>query len=404
MEQIISQDSQKLQETGAVLAELYGHKSFGAWQPIVQNINRLYLEGLTELTAELPSAAPLLKKLEILSPAKRYLVVGDPVLRVLLHRALNLKAEMGGLSGWEAWDEAELACSNILAYLEQAENCLDQTLLQIFGTGPDRQHYLGAAPFQVVLWQPQVIATEFPLASEFETLFRREIAPGFASKMVRLRPPAGCGRTNLTYGLKILQRLWPDMLVETIAHVKVIGLVDREAEKGHLEEGDVEMSFSGSNYAVPGSIFLSPMAAGHPLRAAQAIFHETTHQKAANLVTTLSLLNDNYRFANIAPIEPNWHSKKMAWPVDRSLFALHYYVHSIPFYLLLAEHWSSLVRDYGGPAGQEPPELLARYGMERAAFLHDQIMLRAADFLEPEGFEFMGWLHHQIDLFGYLVQ
>lgn len=319
----------------------------------------------------------------------------------------------------------------ILAYLEASlsgsnpETIPNNPLLQIFGTGISKESYLGAAPFQIVLWQPQAVTADVPLASRFEELFEREIAPGFARDSVRLRQPDPPERQAIAAALGMLNQVWPPLLVETLAHVRVFALVDLATQPVQLERGKQTakssenpydfMSYSGSNYAVPGSVFLSPQVTRSPLQAAQSIFHETTHQKAANLVTTLAVCRDGYNQKHLEPVKPYWHRHRAVetlWPVDRSFFALHFYVHSIPFYSLLAEKYGELQEKFGnlgllptsaGNTGPEEIAGLARQGVERAAFLHEQVMLRAGEFLDKDGLDLMEWLRYLIERFAWLI-
>jgi hypothetical protein len=159
-----------------------------------------------------------------------------------------------------------------------------------------------------------------------------------------------------------------------------------------------------STHTIPGTIFLSPSPLRTPWHAAEALFHEALHKKLSDVVLTFDVFRDQYDTEESETIHAVWNRdltwNSNRWPVDRALFAYHFYVYIAYFYRCIQERMDSVPDDVGALHVRNPAavEHTARL---KAAYLRDALLNDGEPELGTQGRALVQWLSEtQENLFG----
>jgi hypothetical protein len=147
---------------------------------------------------------------------------------------------------------------------------------------------------------------------------------------------------------------------------------------------------SASDRLLPRSVYVSAAAlSGDPARAAEALLHESVHQKLYDLQLVHGVYRNGYD-ERVAPVvRPPWHEGRASWSFDRALAACHVYTHLAYFYASL--HAADPTRRTAAD------EHSARCSLERARELLDALVSLGDAELNRHGRDLVSWLATEID-------
>jgi hypothetical protein len=131
----------------------------------------------------------------------------------------------------------------------------------------------------------------------------------------------------LREGVALARQVSPELIDDLLPHVALVGIVDPH-RAGRLA--------SASPRDFPGLILLK----GTPstIEVAEALIHESAHQKLFDLAITYDLLNAGSD--RCPPFHPPWAPEERRWPLEQTLAAFHAYA-------CLAGFWQDVRRTAG---------------------------------------------------------
>ena len=216
-----------------------------------------------------------------------------------------------------------------------------------------------------------------PWRTSLQTYFEKLVAPAYPNESLQLVPPNEVNSSTFQDGQNLLKQILPNCCEDLKEHVLLLGWVS--SDRKHSRFG------SHSEAQFPGAIFWGEKTFRNPWKAAEAIFHESLHQKYFNTLACMGLLKDT----GPPCIKAVWNAKQSPWNVHKSLGAFHVYVNLTLFFRCCIAKQTSLQRQFGDP--KKPlTRSLASCG-DRARYLGDALLSWGRVFTS-DGLEFLNWL------------
>jgi len=229
----------------------------------------------------------------------------------------------------------------------------------------------------------------------FVRRFKEDISDSIASEPTVLRSPTDSMLKTLEGGVRILRSLIPDLAHSVMTHVQVVAIADVADQSKWGSPVRSTMCQNVSTHTIPGTIFLSPSPLRTPWHAAEALFHEALHKKLSDIVLTSNVFRDKYDTEDSVTIHAVWNRdlswNSNQWPVDRALFAYHFYVYIAFFYRCIRERGHLVNSSFAGPHIDDV-EAKERIAQIKAQYLHDEIVKHGRDELGPSGLDLVRWL------------
>jgi len=354
------------------------HPRFGAASSLLDARDDLYML-VADLAAEAPfevsEFGPELRKS---SAATQRLVLGSPVIRSVLNAVLS-ERKYGAVH-----DRTEIARLLTIATERMRAGELDRPL-----ESPLAQRLPGHS---IWLWREDGM-DEF--GRELGRLFQTDVVYGSESENLALRTATRRMTRVIRDAVLVLDRLVPYLARGLLPHVTLIAVVDQLHRNGDRIPPGSPSFESGSSDSVPGIIFLSPSALRSVWSTAEAIFHESCHQKLFDLASVSTIYRSGYSPASSERIKSIWNRSTAQnsnfWSIDRALIAFHVYVHLAA--LSKVGLWQASSAE---SAGSRPPEVDFDRGFRRTADRAHYLghMLRESGQIElgPDGKALVEWL------------
>jgi hypothetical protein len=190
------------------------------------------------------------------------------------------------------------------------------------------------------------------------------------------QPDAETSRV-ITAGAQVLDGLLPALSRSALSHAAMAVVATR-----------IDGAFNSLTVpGLPGTVFLSPTVLATPLRAAEALLHESMHLKLMDIDYFEYLFAPGFRPQDSPRITPPWLSgtQKGEWPLDRLLTAMHVYAALAVFFGRVAN-----APDGGGEV-RAHAIAQHRQGIERSQFLVGAAQDNAG-FLSGSGQVFVTWI------------
>nr|WP_239542880.1 HEXXH motif-containing putative peptide modification protein [Micromonospora terminaliae] len=203
-----------------------------------------------------------------------------------------------------------------------------------------------------------------------------ERLPGF-----RIEQPKEEELRNISEGAKIVNRLLPELGRSALSHTFMVVLATTAAQFGSLTVP-----------GLPGTIFLSPRVLTTPVRAGEAILHESMHLKFMDVDYTEHLFSSGFRPQLSPKITPPWHNArdKQEWPLDRLLTAMHVYTALAVFYGRMERAANT---SDGADRAEYPADTAMKYqrAIDRAYFLANKSR-EYSEVFSGAGMAFIEWI------------
>ncbi len=356
---------------------LAGHRPFGDSDYLHEQLQVRYHSRLGQIAERLPIAAELSRALGQAAPDSRYRIVGDPVLRHTIHRALHLVWH--GAQDGVALAECEEVLRATLGHLEGGHR---GGPLESGGVGGRR---LGPEPYHAALWG------EEHRDDVFGRSFRKIVHDNFHGEP--LCTPSAADLARLTQGAKLLRELLPSCARSVFSHTHMIVIVP------HV--GTWRQKASCSEFFISGTIFLNREMLRNPWWVAEHLLHESLHQKLYDFRHTHSLMAED-----LTPDKPSkdsaaavlaiWNlggaARSNGWDTFRAVAAFHVYVHLAVLGVQSERRKTELVKRFGAPDAPLPAMTQRREALERAHYLGKEIKASCGRELGLAGRQLVDWL------------
>jgi HEXXH motif-containing protein len=332
--------------TRTVEAELADSEPFGSAGYIIGRLTAHYRHRVVLLTQHHVIESAFNAELDGASEARRRIVLGDPVVRMVIDRTVA-HLRLGG---------EPLPDSDVRAVLSRASQELRHGPPAI--DPPERQAPWGRTG--PLIWSEEPELTRDASDDVFRKLFA-ELHQGLA-----LRTADPYAVRMLASGMRLLRDLCPELASSMAAHVRMIAIVS-PTRSGRVT--------SLTNSRLPGVVMYSPHILSTAWKAAEYLLHEAAHTKFIDIEHTHSLLASDYDDAQSPRIRPHWNrvtpGNRQDWPVGRALTVLHVYTCLAVFFLTAAERVGQLEKEYG-EIGYDPA-VYARRALDRAQYLKNAL-------------------------------
>jgi len=335
---------------GVIESTLACNQPFGDHAYIWERLRVQYRRRLEILAEFSKQARDLLSVFDDIDTDRYRLVLGDPVVRLAVDRAVCY-IKVGGVP----FPEAELQAALIagLSNLRNgspvsplAKGSLDR--LPIYNRGP--------CPW---VWSEDRAAHD-PLGDIFRRLMKQH------HEGLQVVTPDLRVREMLVAGATLLHALCPRLAASAMSHVHLVAVVDANSP--------VRIN-SMTNPRIPGVFFLSPAVLTSPWQAAEYLLHEAMHLKFLDLENTHSLFSESYDETRSPLIRPHWNKVRQGnegeWPINRVLTVTHVYTCLALFFSIVAKRSPNLEGEYG-PLHRDPIRQLRR-SFDRAHYLRYQL-------------------------------
>jgi hypothetical protein len=171
----------------------------------------------------------------------------------------------------------------------------------------------------------------------------------------------------------LLSATLPQISRSVLSHTSLVVLVDGP-----------DAFESATDRRIPRAVFLSREAFANPVRLAEALLHESVHQKLYDLQLVYQIYRSDYAAAVASTVAPPWHGGRARWSFDRAVAACHVYTHLHAFF-------AALPPQAGGTSQVDVPGS-ARQAADRALFLHSALTPLAPTECNASGRAFIGWI------------
>lgn len=226
-------------------------------------------------------------------------------------------------------------------------------------------------------WQSgaEIIAADAPATPWTVThsqLFDDVLNPSDAD--IRLSGATATEISGIKDAVKLLDAVVPDLSAAVLPHTSFIFLVD-----------GADAFESASDRRLPRAVYLNRDMSGDVVRTAEALLHESTHQKLYDLQLLYTLYGAAYDPVSAPTIRPPWHPPDAQWSIDRATAASHVYVHLTFFFERLRESI---------PAGCDPEAISrsATQARSRADSLLSALTPHHFTQFNTHGRAFLSWL------------
>lgn len=325
-------------------------KPFGDWEYINECLWTRYNRRLEMLAEHFHVANILLESLRKASSQNRFLVLGDPLVRMAIDTALgHFKIKAGHVSLEDL--EAVLSIA--------ADHLKDNKCVSPLEAGACQSIRIVTPSHHAWIWCEE--RTEDVLGQIFYRLFKQHVVG------LTLRTPDEHVQKMLVSGSQLLNRLLPELACSALNHVYLVAVVDSNSPK----------FTSVTHPGIPGTIFLSPSVLKTPWQAAEYLLHEALHQKFIDLEHTHSMLRRNYQVTEDSPlIRPLWNrgrpNKSISWSIDRALTVCHVYTCLALFFTVVERRSTEFEKLYGSLNNLDPI-ISARRAFDRAHYLSHEL-------------------------------
>ncbi|GAA2639655.1 hypothetical protein GCM10010307_39140 [Streptomyces vastus] len=326
--------------------DLATNPSFGATGAIRERCMSMYdfaLDIAGSYAAELGGPAEpknLCEQLARASAANRTSCYRDPLLRRLLNSWLR---------DLDTIPQSRMAPNDAAVLQEASRRIADGPACDAFETAA-LPLWFRSDPLRVVSDPGSRSFRLYQAAAEEELL--TELGAVVDEHAITLCAPTRKMMSRLVEGIDVLESTVPEIAASTLEHVDVVAVFD-VAEHDPLlgeERERPTLMMSSSHYSLPGALFLSPAAFAQPETCAEALLHESCHQKYFDLAASKQLYRPGYLLEKSRRISVIWNSGKPVpvreWAADRALIAFHVYVHLSAFFLQAGPEY----RDSRSPA------------------------------------------------------
>ncbi|WP_433931681.1 hypothetical protein AB3662_45320 [Sorangium cellulosum] len=325
------------------------------------------------LEGRFPSSRALLSALRGAGPARRYRVLGDPVVRAAIHDAIGHHRLHVSHPRPEELEQI-LRDAAVLAAGERRDAPL--------AADAARDIRLGDAPHHGFVWR----------GGDDDRPFSRRFAALFREKLPWLRPaaPDARDRRTLLQGARLLDALLPELARSALAHAQLVVVAGPDVDAPAQARGFRSATVAG----LCGTVVLGPVTLKTPWSAAEHLLHESMHLKFIDLELTHSVLRKGYRMERSPVVSPPWHRRDPSglrdWTVNRMLTVLHVYVALALFFRAVERRAGELEAEFG-PLGDLDPGREARRSFDRAHFLVHALRRHEGE-LGAAGRRFCAWL------------
>jgi hypothetical protein len=209
-----------------------------------------------------------------------------------------------------------------------------------------------------------------------------------ANKSV-LVTPTEKDREIISQAIDLLIAVLPRLSRSALEHVHLVCLCDPPEEH---QNRNVHFS-SFTSIKIPGTIFLGRSSLRHPWKIAEAILHESLHEKLYCFQHTHSLFC-KLGFDAAPKVRALWNRPQKTqnnwWPLSRAIFALHVYVHLAMLFEAMQMQCARLESLFGSNDGLDLPAWKRR-ALDRAQYLIYHVS-QFTDELGPAGYALLRWL------------
>lgn len=333
-----------------------------------------YVQRLRMLTGHIGVAGKLADALLEGTEPEMQRVIGDPVVRAAINEGLaQVRFGRSTFSEAETEEILQIALGQLLAKDE----------VSVLQRGVHERIRFNAGQSHGWFWSNN---REEDAPARF---FRKLYGTLEAGKSV-LATPTAQERENISKAISILNATLPKVAQSALDHVYLLGVCD--VPDGYQSKTVHFNSFT--TIKIPGTIFLGRDLIRDPWRTAEAILHESLHEKLYCFQHTHSLFSKEADVNVTAKVCSLWNrpsaQKNNWWPLSRAVFALHVYVHLAVLFEAMQKQCDRLEALFGARDNYD----LARWkrrAFDRAHYLSQQISSFSQD-LGPAGHALVAWL------------
>ncbi|MEU4221373.1 aKG-HExxH-type peptide beta-hydroxylase [Actinoplanes sp. NPDC026623] len=326
-----------------------GNSRFAESAPLLARVDATY-SLLGEVAIEAGDATPN-ARVALSGPP----LADDPVLRRSLDLLLAAKRRGAGA-------DATLAALDVpgFAPLPGARDI----------AGTDCRFVRLSTPAQTALHVLAAVDDGDPWTAELHALFREVL--GNPGQRYDLAGADVAETAALQGAVELLATTLPRTSRSVLAHTSLVVLVDGP-----------DAFESATDRRIPRAVFLSRDAVTDPVRAAEALLHESAHQKLYDLQLIYQLYRPDYDAGAASTVSPPWHNGNAQWSFDRGVAACHVYTHLHAFFAALVRAPQGSAVDVSGSA---------RQAADRARFLHGALLPQASRECNDNGRAFLHWI------------
>src|SRR5579862_4369675 len=336
--------------------KLLEHPRFGASPRILARLSDLLVVFLELLSETHVAFKTLHSRLAMCGPAERLKYLATPSVRLAIISAIGNSASEGGQI---ALDE----CINLAADEVGVSAAMSNRLL------PDR-------------WFPCVWAPHDELTRSdktFLSICHKLMLCDSRGPLLTTIGTDCVAHEALSQAQAWISNLLPAVTESALDHTCLIVIVDAAEASLRNSEGRSRFFQSASTYRLPGITFLSRSCLYNVWDAAEALLHEGIHNKIFDLYLTRPILMEQYEAKKSERIAVPWNThldyESSNWPVDRSLAALHVYVHLTLFFLSVLTATTNI-----SPAKREYARGRLQQSHQRGAYLYEELIAKKSSF------------------------
>jgi hypothetical protein len=337
---------------------------FGDEARISANVDNLYLGLLAAIASDVPGARLLLRVLNGGLPALRQTILRDALLRRTIEDGYCVQILHRDTITFEELDEllteaARLGTRDGSQILIESANC--------------RRMPTSAGGSWI--W------TDSTLKSLPARRFVKQCLCRLPA--VSLDCPSDQHYRNLLEGAELAHASVPQLARSALSHVLMIGVATPIATPFK------SMTVVG----LPGIVFLTPAVLVTPLRAAEALLHESIHLKFIDIDYSEHLFARGFRAEASPKFTPPWHAGTAngEWPVDRILTSMHVNLALTVFFGRVGQR----AHQEGSADGVHSSER-AFQAMDRARCLLVQAQ-ESREYLSANGSRFVAWIEQTLE-------
>jgi hypothetical protein len=344
----------RLWDTHTLDSELARNRPFSDPSYLFDCTVRRYTERLKMLAFRLPAAADAAAALVQAALRRQQQILGDPIVRAAINQALaNI-----------SFGESSILLQEMGEIIAEAASLLRSDtampVLQIGNEKPDCVRFFGRS---IWFWQSE------HKDDHFFRLFSRIYQKQEGGKSV-LVTPLRSERQSIIRAINLLTEIVPKLTESVLHHVNLICICDVPASHG----GGLHFT-SFTTIIAPGTVFLARSLLSNTWLLAEAILHEALHTKLYDFQHTHSLFVPKDPEMTAPIVCALWNRAEKGenhWPLNRSLFAFHVYVHLAIYFRSLSPRRAEMEAVFG-PCGYSDLDVCARRAFDRAHYLEHHI-------------------------------
>jgi hypothetical protein len=333
-----------------------------------------YIDRLHLLREHIGIAGELADTLAERGDAQVKVAIGDPVIRAAINEGL-----------------AQIRFGRSTFTVRETEEIFEIALQQLRAAGRISVLQCGVPePIRFRAEQPHGWFWTNERQEDAPTRFFRKLYGTLEEGKSVLATPTEEERENISRAIGLLKTVLPRVSASALEHVHLMCICD--VPEQHVSKAVHFNSFT--TIKVPGTIFLGRDLITDPWRTAEAILHESLHEKLYCFQHTHSLFAKEAD-VNVAPkVCSVWNrptaQKNNWWPLSRAVFAFHVYVHLAVLFEAMQKHCARLESLFG-PRSNYDLDKWKRRAFDRAHYLGHEISRHGQD-LGPAGHALVSWL------------